>query len=116
VRGIASRVLLARRREAARSLSFCDEQTLDYLSQRFETLHRQPGSTFDEKVDALRHCVHELPERYRELIALQYEEDIQIAGLVQRLGLETETVKKRLQRAKARLLDCNSRKMAAVEV
>ena len=116
LRGIAARVLLAHRREAARSLSFCDEQTLDYLSQRFETLHRQPGDTFDEKLDALRHCVDELPERYRDLIELRYEENIQVAGLVQRLGLATETVKKRLQRAKARLLDCISRKLAAVEV
>jgi DNA-directed RNA polymerase specialized sigma24 family protein len=35
--------------------------------------------------------------------------------LAERLGLVAETVKKRLQRAKARLLDCLNRKLAAAE-
>ena len=115
LRGIAARILLANHRKAARGASLCDEQTLDYLSQRFEALHRQPGDTFDEKLDALRDCVERLPERYRDPIKLRYEEDLRGDGLAQRLGLAAETVKKRLQRAKARLLDCISRKLAAVE-
>jgi RNA polymerase sigma-70 factor len=116
LRGIAARILLAHHRKAARSFSLCDEQTLDYLSQRFEALHRQPGDTFDETLDALRDCVEELPERYRDLIKLRYEEDLGVGELIQRLELAAETVKKRLQRAKARLLDCISRKLAAAEV
>ena len=115
LRGIAARILLAHHRKVARGFSLCDEQTLDYLSQRFEALHRQSGDTFDEKLDALRDCVDKLPERYRHPIKLRYEEDLRGDRLAQRLGLADETVKKRLQRARARLLDCISRKMAAVE-
>jgi RNA polymerase sigma-70 factor (ECF subfamily) len=116
LRGIAARILLAHHRKAARGFALCDEDTLDYLSQRFETLHRQPGDAFDDKLDALRDCVEKLPEQYREPIRLRYGEDIGVGGLVERLGLPAETVKKRVQRAKARLLDCINRKLAAVEV
>lgn len=115
LRGIAARLLLAHHRKAVQSVALCDEETLDYLSQRFAALNRQPGDTFDEKLDALRDCVGKLPEPYRETVKLRYGEDIKPSGIVERLGLTTETVKKRLQRAKARLLDCVNRKLAAVE-
>ncbi len=115
LRGIAARLLLAHHRKAAQSFTAGDEETLDYLSQRFEALHRRPGDTFDEKLDALQDCVEKLPEPYRETIKLRYGEDIKPSGIVERLGLAAETVKKRLQRAKARLLDCINRKLAAVE-
>jgi RNA polymerase sigma-70 factor (ECF subfamily) len=115
LRGIAGRIMLAHYRKASRGFALCDEETLDYLSQRFEMLHRQPGDEFDEKLDALRDCVQQLPEPYREPIKLRYGQDVGIEGLVERLGLATETVKKRLQRAKARLLDCINRKLAAAE-
>jgi RNA polymerase sigma-70 factor (ECF subfamily) len=116
LRGIAARILLAHYRRAARNMAVCDAETLDYLSQRFEALHRRPGDTFDEKLDALRDCVQLLPEPYATAIRLRYGEDLGVAGIVARLGLAAETVKKRLQRAKARLLDCIHRKLAAGEV
>jgi RNA polymerase sigma-70 factor (ECF subfamily) len=115
LRGIAARILLAHHRKSARDFAVCDEETLDYLSQRFETLHQQPGDAFDDKLDALRDCVEKLPEPYREPIQLRYGEGMGVSGLIERMGLATETVKKRLQRAKARLLDCINRKLAAVE-
>jgi RNA polymerase sigma-70 factor (ECF subfamily) len=115
LRGIALRIMLAHHRKAARGFAFCDEETLDYLSQRFQTLYQQPGDTFDDKLDALRDCVQNLPEHYREPIRLRYADDLGVGGLVERLGLAAETVKKRLQRAKARLLDCINRKLAAAE-
>jgi RNA polymerase sigma-70 factor len=115
LRGIAARVLLAHRRKAARGLSLCDEETLDYLSQSFETLLQRPGDTFDDKLDALRDCVSKLPEPYREPIKLRYGENIGVSGLVARLGLAAGTIKKRLQRAKTRLLDCINRKLGAAE-
>jgi DNA-directed RNA polymerase specialized sigma24 family protein len=59
--------------------------------------------------------VQKLPEQYRESVRLRYGEEIGVGGLVERLGLAAETVKKRLQRAKARLRDCINRKLAAAE-
>jgi RNA polymerase sigma-70 factor (ECF subfamily) len=115
LRGIAARILLAYHRKSARGFVLCDEETLDYLSQRFETLHLQPGDTLDEKLDALRDCVENLPEQYREPIRLRYSDDACVGGIAERLGLVAETVRKRLQRAKARLLDCINRKLAAAE-
>jgi RNA polymerase sigma-70 factor (ECF subfamily) len=115
LRGIAARILMAHYRKAARGFAVCDGGTLDYLSQRFETLDRQPGDTFDDKLEALRDCVRKLPEHYREPIRLRHCEDVSVGELAERLGLVVETVKKRLQRAKARLLDCLDRKLAAAE-
>ena len=112
LRGIAARVQLAVYRKAKRGFASCDEETLEYLAARFATLDRQPGDTFEEKLECLRDCVERLPDEYREPIQLYYASSGSAGTTADTLGLSVETIKKRLQRARARLLDCMHRKLA----
>ena len=116
LRGIAAKVILAWRRQRRHALLLCDEQLLEHLDQRCEAVHRLTGDTWDEKLAGLKGCIDELPERYREPIRLRYLEELLPEALAQRLGLELETIKKRLQRGRARLWECLRRKLRLAEV
>src|SRR5262245_56734114 len=115
LRGIAAKILLAWARQGRRGHVLCDEQILEHLDRRCEAVHQQPGDTWEAKLSGLRGCIDELPERYREPIRLRYLEELLPEALCRRLGLEQETIKKRLQRGRARLLECLQRKLRLSE-
>jgi len=114
LRGIAARVILAERRKVAAGFDCFDQETLEYLSGRFAAVERTPGDTFDEKLDTLRDCLSRLPDSYRQPVQLHYADGLTVKDLAERLGVAVEAVKKRLQRARSRLLDCFNRKLAEV--
>jgi RNA polymerase sigma-70 factor (ECF subfamily) len=116
LRGIAGKLILAQRRKSARGFLVCDAEVLMYLEAQHQALQRQPGDILDEKLDTLRDCLQQLPDRYRECIRLRYTEELAVESLAQRLELGLETVKKRLQRGRARLLACLQSKLALAEV
>ena len=116
LRGIAGKLLLAARRKNAKGFLPCDAETLDFLEHRHATLHRQTGDTFDDKLDGLRDCLEQLPDQYREAVHLRYSEDLDTTALADRLQLSVENIKKRLQRGRARLLDCLQYKLTAETV
>jgi RNA polymerase sigma-70 factor len=111
LRGIAARVMMAHRRQRARAFALCDEELLEHLDARCEALQRQPGDTWDDKLDGLRDCIEQLPDLYREVIQLRYAEELSPDALTERLHISGETLKKRLQRGRARLLECLQRKL-----
>lgn len=111
LRGIAAKVIMAWRRKKQRSFLLCDEEILEHLDQRCEAVHRLAGDTWEDKLSGLKGCLDELPERYREPIRLRYLEELLPDALAERLGLELETIKKRLQRGRTRLWECLQRKL-----
>ena len=112
LRGIASKNVLAWNRKNARGPVLCDEATLEYFGQEFHRVHNLPGDTFDDKLVALRDCIDALPGHYQETVRLRYEQGLMPAAVADRLAKETEAVKKQLQRAKAMLFECITRKLA----
>jgi len=52
-----------------------------------------------------------LPEHYREVIQLRYADDATPESVADRLQISAETLKKRLQRGRAKLLECLERKL-----
>jgi RNA polymerase sigma-70 factor (ECF subfamily) len=115
LRGIAGKLVLAHRRKAARAIVMCNEDVLEHLESRHAALHAVSGDTLDEKLAGLRDCINALPDRYRRVVELRYREQLQGEPLAERLGLTMETLKKQLQRARARLLDCLERKLPRIE-
>lgn len=115
LRGIAAKIMLAHFRKSARSGQLCEATTLEYLSDRFQQVSRLQGDTFDEKLEALRDCIEQLPDNFRHPIQLRYQEELSYQDIAQQLEVAIEAVKKRLQRAKTRLLECIQRKLQAVE-
>jgi RNA polymerase sigma-70 factor (ECF subfamily) len=115
LRGIAAKLVLAHRRKAAAGVIFCDEITLEQIDLRLQRLSAEKGDTWEEKLEGLRSCVEQLPEPYREAVRLRYREGLSPAGLAERLQISWEAQKKRLQRARALLLECLERKLALAE-
>jgi RNA polymerase sigma-70 factor (ECF subfamily) len=107
VRGIAGKLILSHRRKVGRSkVMYLDDEVLGVLDGAFEQLQRLAGDTFDEKLDALRDCMRALSDQQRQAIALHYDDGLQCKDIAPRLGLQTEAVKKHLQRGRAALLKC----------
>jgi RNA polymerase sigma-70 factor (ECF subfamily) len=115
LRGIAARLVLAERRKRAAGPIFCDEFTLNVLSEGLEQVGRQKGDTLDEKLECLRHCLETLPEPYRETVRLRYREGLSPSGIMERLRISWDAQKKRLQRARGLLLECLQKKLALGE-
>ena len=112
LRGIAGRLVMAYRRKSAIAPVVCDASMLEHFEHRLSALSHKSGDTLDEKLDCLRDCLEKLPGEYREAVRLRYLEDVPSETLAQRLNLSLEALKKRLQRGRARLLDCLTRKLA----
>lgn len=112
LRGIAARTVMAKLRRHRQLVQVEDLGELDYLSSRFEQVHSLAGDTLDEKLSALRDCVSRLSEDERRCIEGRYQDNLMPAQLSEKLSLQLETVKKRLQRAKQRLQTCIESKLS----
>ena len=113
IRGIASKNVLAWYRKQSRAPAVLDPADLEFADREFERLQKLTGDTFDEKLSALRECIDRLPDSYRHAVLLRYEKGLQPTELADAISRNTETVKKRLQRAKAMLLICIRGKLSA---
>ncbi|MFO0942679.1 MAG: sigma-70 family RNA polymerase sigma factor [Pirellulales bacterium] len=111
LRGIASRVLLAQRRLASRIQLIGDDETLEYLSEQLNRYHQLPGDTLDDKLAALRDCISKLPAHEKSCIEMRFQQDLMPASISEKTGEAIETIKKRLVRAKSRLLECIENKL-----
>jgi len=116
VRGIAAKLIMAHFRKAKHDIMVTGCDTLEYLSQQIEHIHEIPGDTWDQKIDALRHCIDALPDHYQHAIQLRYFEHQPASKISEITKVPLEAVRKRLQRARAQLLDCLRRKKVVVEV
>ncbi len=115
LRGIARNLVLAEGRQSARRHTFCDESMLDHLGQRMQQLEQQPGDTFDERLAALRACMELLSEEERQTLKMRYESKLSRERIAEQCQVAAETVKKRLQRTRAKLLKCIEGKLAVEE-
>lgn len=106
LRGIAAKIALAERRKAAKRFMPFDEETLERLEECWLQVQRQPGDIFEEKLDALRHCLSALPDHYRQALEARYQDGLAGEELAARLQIGLENLKKRLQRGLKMVLDC----------
>ena len=90
--------------------------TLEYLSQQIEHIHERSGDTWEQKIDALKHCIGALPDHYQHVIHLRYFNHQPASKISEITKVSLEAVRKRLQRARAQLLDCLKRKGVVMEV
>jgi len=112
VRGIAGKLILAHRRRGGSSHVLCSEKVLEAIDARCEALHRQPGDTLNEKLDALRDCVERLPPRYNEAIQMRYANGFKGSGLANALRTSAENAKKLVQRGRSLLTQCMHRALS----
>lgn len=110
LRCIARFQTLAYYRKVKRLPTFDHAKVVNHLETRFDEIATRPGDTWEEKIDALDDCLQRLPEDARNIVVLHYEQDLTTEVIATRLRTSREAVKKRLQRARARLTDCFERK------
>jgi RNA polymerase sigma-70 factor (ECF subfamily) len=115
LRGIAGKLILAHYRTSAQQGPVMDQETLDWLENRFVALHDEPGDSFVGKLAALRECVNSLPESYRLPIQMRYHENMSLGDIGETLSIALGTLKKRLTRAKQQLAGCLERKLLIAE-
>ena len=113
LRGIARKLLLAHRRKEIPYC--CTDVILDRLEFRLAQLSRRHGDTWNDKLDILRGCVQGLPDRYCAVVTRRYFQQQAIPQVSATLRLSSAAVKKRLQRARALVLDCMERKLGTLE-
>jgi RNA polymerase sigma-70 factor len=116
LRGIAARLVMAHFRKAKSDIILFESGTLEYLDQQLEYISEKPGDRWDEKISALMHCIETLPDNYREAIYLRYFEQNSALQISTISKTTVETIKKRLQRARAQILDCLKRKKVVMEI
>lgn len=115
VRGIAAKLVLNHRRKLGRNrVHYCDEELLSQIDVGIGAVQTLAGDTFDEKIDALRGCLHRLSGPQRESIRLHYEHGLHCKEIAERLGIGLEAVKKHLQRGRTQLHQCLSSQIEAV--
>ena len=116
VRGIAAKLIMAHFRKAKSDIMITGCDTLEYLSQQIEHIHERSGDTWEQKIDALKHCIGALPDHYQRVIQLRYFKHQPASKISEITKVSLEAVRKRLQRARAQLLDCLKRKKVVIEV
>ena len=115
VRGIAARLIMAHFRKAKSDIMITGCEMLEYLSRQIEHIHERPGDTWQQKIDALQHCIEALPDNYRKVVELRYFKHQPASRISEITTVSLEAVRKRLQRARAQLLDCLRRKKVVAE-
>ena len=65
------------------------------------------------KIEALEHCLDQLPEKSRQLLTLRYERSLKVEEVAQELKSTLDAVYQSLSRLRARLQDCINRRLAA---
>ena len=115
LRGIATRLIMADRRQQHRAAALLSEAVLEHLQERMCQLEAVPGDTLDDRLNHLRCCLEELTEEERQSVQLRYEHRLSREDMATRLHATAEAVKKRLQRARVRLRICLGRKLTAAE-
>ncbi len=106
LRGIARHLVLAFYRRRAKAV---DPRLLTGVDERLCAIESQPGDTFDERLAGLRACIEELEPEAARVIHLHYWEKLGTRELAEAIGVSLEAAKKRLQRARSRLLVCMRR-------
>ncbi len=113
LRGIARRLLLARRRQDARRMRTLGDDVLDQVDRACAEFENRTGDAFDERLDALRKCMAALPPRLRAAIESRYTNDLHGARLADALAVTFESAKKLVQRARAQLAECVERRLVS---
>lgn len=103
---------------------------MNKIRQRWERLGRMPASLSNEALqavaeaydrtaatriahaDALQHCVSQLPEKSRRLLALRYEQALKLQQMAELLETTADAVHKALSRIRDKLWECVERRLA----
>ena len=88
-----------------------DRILLEAMDAAFEA--RQTSGETSVRLDCLRECLQQLPERGREMIRLRYQDKAAYQQMAESLGMTLEAIRKSLYRTKQQLAKCVRLRMEA---
>ncbi|MGH7242732.1 MAG: RNA polymerase sigma factor [Phycisphaerales bacterium] len=108
LRGIARNLVMEHSRKTSLGLATSDPHTLDLIDARYTAFGSSlaSGATFSDGVDRLLRCLAELPATMREVMELAYARGMLLKQVAAALGLDEETIKKRVQRSRNSVAEC----------
>ncbi|HUT32834.1 MAG TPA: sigma-70 family RNA polymerase sigma factor [Planctomycetota bacterium] len=108
-RGVAANKVLQRRHQDKRfPIAFPPETILAVLDAFDRTEAEAPS-----RLEALRHCLAQLPEKARQLLALRYEQGLTVKEVAERSSRTLDAAYQALCRIRTALEDCVRRRLAA---
>ncbi len=110
-RGIAAKKVLQRWQKASR----LPVPLAPHVIQAVRDAYDRTEAVASDRAEALEHCLEQLPEKSRRLLALRYDRALKLGQIAQRLGATLDAVHKALSRLRERLQRCVERRLAAVQ-
>lgn len=108
IRGIGSRVAMDH--AGRRRVAVADPAMLAELERHASAFDGDHALSFRARLASLDECIERLPSDSAEVIRLTYTANLPLRAIATRLTVTEETIKKRVQRARALLGDCLQRK------
>lgn len=109
--GVARNLVKAHfRKQLRRPPTIEDETAVDRVADAFETI--QPE--LEDMKEALSECIERVPAVDRQILSMQYEEDLKPAAIAEKVGKTANHVAVLLHRLRAGLRQCVERKMNAL--
>src|SRR5215471_12663522 len=107
-RGVAAVKLMQRWDKIKRLPVVLSPEAIQAISQAFDRTEAPAGG----RAEALEHCLDQLPEKSRQLLAMRYERSLKIEQIAQELEATLDAIYQSLSRLRARLQDCVNRRLA----
>ena len=109
VRGMARRLVMnLLRKEQRRQLILSDAVT-QFMAETADDAFADDRLV--EKVEALRTCMHQMPERSRDLVRMRYFEELSPGAIASRLERTANDVRQMLFRLRRMLMECVEKRM-----
>ncbi len=108
-RGIAANKILQRRHQDQRFPIAFPPETILAVLEAFDRTEAEAPS----RLEALRVCLGQLPDKARHLLALRYEQDLSVKEVAARTSRTLDAAYQTLCRIRAALEDCIRRRLAA---
>ncbi len=109
VRGIAANKILKRREKFARSPVPFDPETVQAILDACDRAEVKQSPQLDE----LAICIEQLPEKPRRLLALRYEDSLEVKQIAERVKSTADAVHKALARLRQCLRACVEARLTA---
>lgn len=110
-RGVAAKKILQRWEKVSRLPVPLAPEVIQAVCDAYDRTEADAS----DRAEALEHCLEQLPEKSRRLLALRYDRGLKLGQIAERLGATLDAVHKALSRLRERLQKCVERRLAAVQ-
>lgn len=104
--------VLTWRRKQGRNRVHLDNDVVESIAEVVETV----SPLYENRLEALNHCISKLPERQRDIVTRRYLESESVQGIAEDLGFQPNAASQLLFRARTALYKCMNRALPTHEL